>query len=96
MLTCNRLLPFLDIEKFGLSVDLLELESLRIYPLALHLTSNDRTFESDDAEVVTVGSLHYHKVSGLDALARGIAVYSLAGVLEANLKVILHLFLADA
>ena len=69
MLTCNGLLPLLDIEEFCLAVDLLELESLGIHPLALHLTAYDRAFKGHDAKVMSVGRLDDDEVTGLDALA---------------------------
>ena len=69
MLAGYRLLPSFYVEKLGLAIYPLELECLGIYPLALHLTADDRALESHDAEVMAVGSLHDHKIAGLHALA---------------------------
>jgi len=96
MLTSDRLLPSLDIEKLGLTVDPLELECLRIDPLALHLTAYDRAFEGHDAEIMAVGCLDDHEVAGLHALTGAIAIYSLAGILETDLEIVLVLFLIDS
>ena len=68
MLTRYRLLPFFDIEKFGLAVYLLELEGFRIDTLAFHLAGNYRALKRYNAEVMPVCGLNNHHVPGLDAL----------------------------
>ena len=96
MLTCYSLLPSLDIEKLSLTVNPLELECFRIYPLALHLTCDNGAFESNDSEVVTVGSLDNDHIPYLYALTGAIAEDGLAGILETNLEQILILLLTDS
>jgi hypothetical protein len=42
---------------------------------------------------MSIGRLHYHKVTGLQALARSITENSLAGILEAHLEKVIELLL---
>ena len=93
MLTCDRFLPLLYIEKLCLAVDLLEFICFRIHSLAFHLAAHNRSFESHDTQVVAVGGLDNHHVSHLDALSGRIPVDTFSGILEAHLEIILVLFL---
>ena len=93
MLTCNGLLPLLDIEKFRLAVYPLELKGLRIYPLGLHLTSDDWALKSHDAKVVAGCSLDDHQVSCLETLSGSVTVYRLARILETDFEIVLVLLL---
>ena len=93
MLAGNRFLPSFDVEKLGLAVDPLELKGLWIYPLALHLTSDNRSFKGNDAQVVSVCRFYDDEVSGLYALSRSVLVDSLAGVLETDLEIVVELLL---
>jgi hypothetical protein len=45
---------------------------------------------------VAICSLHYDQVTGLDALTGRVLVYSLSGILETYLEVVLELFLTDS
>jgi hypothetical protein len=96
MLAGYRLLPSFYVEKLGLAIYPLELECLRIYPLALHLAAYDRSLESHDAQVMSVGSLHDDKVSGLYALTGTVTVDTFPCILETDFKIVLVLLLVDA
>ena len=96
MLTCNSLLPLLYIELLSLTIYSLELICLRIYSLALHLSADNRSLQGNNTKVMTIRSLDNHKISGLDALTGCVAVYSLAGVLEAHFEELIELFLINA
>ena len=96
MLTGNRLLPFLYIEELGLTIYPLELEGCWIHPFALHLATDYRSLKSDNTKVMTVSSLNYDKISGLDALTGSVSVYSLAGILEADHIKVLELLLINS
>ena len=96
LLTGNGILPALDVKGTRLAVNLLELLLLRIHAFALHLSANNGTFQSNNAQVMTIGSFHNHQVTGFYALAGGIHVNPFSGILEANLEVIVKLLLGYA
>ena len=93
MLTCNGLLPLLDIEELGLAIYPFELKGLGIYPLGLHLTSDDWALKGHDAKVVAGCSLDDHHVSCLETLSGSVTVYRLARILETDFEIVLVLLL---
>ena len=94
MFTGNSLLPFLDIELFGLPVNLLELVCLGIDLLALHLMRHNRPFQCHDTQIMTRSRLHNDNIAHLYALTRRVAIYAFARILETHLEIILILLLA--
>ena len=93
MLTRDRFLPSLDIEKLCLPVYLLELEGLSGNPLAFHLATHYRALKSDDSKIMAVCCFNNDKITGLYALTGCIPVYSLARILETDLEIVLELLL---
>jgi hypothetical protein len=96
MLARNGLLPPFDIEKLGLAVNPLELECLRIDPLAFHLTAYNRAFKGHYAQIMAICSLDDDKVTCPDALTRSILVYTLSCILETDFKKVLELLLTHS
>ena len=96
LLPGDGVLPALNVVGLGLAVDLPEDRLLGIHPFALHLPAHDRPFQGHDAKVMAGLRLHDDEVPGLDALAGGIDVKALAGILEADFVQTAVLFLADA
>ena len=86
LLAGYSLLPALDIALAGLAVNLLEFIGLGIDAFAFELPSYDRPLEGDYAEVVTCNGFHDDHVAYLHVLPRGVAVETLAGILEAHLE----------
>jgi hypothetical protein len=96
MLARNGLLPPFDVEKLGLAVNPLELECLRIDPLAFHLTAYNRSFKGHYAQIMAICSLDDDKVTCPDALTRSILVYTLSCILETDFKKVLELLLTHS
>ena len=96
MLTCNSLLPSFNIKELSLTVYPLEFVSLRIDLLTLHLASDNRSFQRNDTQIVAIGSLDNHKITGLDTLSGSVLIDSLTGILEADFKKLIILLLIHA
>ena len=79
------LLPFLQIQRTGLPVYLLEFLGIHVEMSSDHLPADYRAAQGNDAHIVSCCGFYHDQISGLQQLVRRILIESFSGVLEANL-----------
>ena len=90
------LLPFLQIQRTGLPVYLLELLGIHVEMSSDHLPADYRAAQGDDAHIVSCCGFYHYQISGLQQLVRRVLIETLSGILETYFVYVVELRVGDA